>query len=493
MGRMLTPGSLVAGRYRLQGVIGTGGMGSVYQALDERLGRQVALKLLRPDFAAVPKERERFLGEARIAAQVVHPNIVRTYDTGEAPEGPYLVQELLEGVSLAPTLPLAVPKAIGVADGIAGALQSLHEHGYVHCDVKPQNIWLRPTGEPVLLDFGIARAQGSNTTTLVATPSYLAPERANGSAPTAASDLYALGVVLFQMVTGRLPFDGSTMQDILAAHAQAPIPPTGIADAAAPGLDRIITRLLAKDPADRYSSAAALKQDLQALQSGPVATSGVSAAHQLPTVAIPLAGHGAAPPLAAQQNPRGSRHRWMGLIGVPLALLALLLFAKGSGRSAAQKQLPAATNTAAAAMTTRSGLGAAAVSNMTASTGSTTVVAPTASRTFATAPAAAPSAATRIQVPNLTGKTVAQAATILQPLGLRLQVMGKQISPLPIDQILSQMPGPTAQLTPPDVIQVTLSAGPPILNGDANGDQEGNDMAVPPPVLVQGKHKGNGK
>ncbi|MBA3945531.1 MAG: protein kinase [Herpetosiphonaceae bacterium] len=263
---MLQPETLLAGRYRIQDMVGTGGMGTVYAARDERLGRDVAIKLLRPDLAAQPQEHQRFLNEGQIAAQVVHPHIVRTYDAGDAPEGPFLVQELLQGRSLDQALPLPVDQSIDVVANIADALGALHEHGYIHCDVKPQNIWLRPNGEAVLLDFGIARVEGTHTTTLIATPQYLAPERLDGGPPTAASDLYALGAVLYQLLTGRLPFDGPELQAILAAQRSTPVPPLGIAEPKAPPLDRIIARLMAKVPAERYPSAAALQHDLQVVR-----------------------------------------------------------------------------------------------------------------------------------------------------------------------------------------------------------------------------------
>ncbi len=289
---MLQTGTLLAGRYRIQQMVGTGGMGSVYAARDERLGRDVAIKLLRPDLAAQPAERQRFLKEGQIAAQVVHPHIVRTYDAGDAAEGPFLVQELLQGRSLDHALPLPVDPAIDVVSGVAGALSALHDQGYVHCDVKPQNIWLRPNGEAVLLDFGIARAEGTHTTTLIATPQYLAPERLDGHPPTAASDLYALGVVLYQLLTGRLPFDDPEMQAILAAQRNAPVPALGIAEPKAPMLDRIIARLMAKAPADRYPSALALQQELGALRA---TNSRLLEQHEQPTFVV---GHAAGPPVS---------------------------------------------------------------------------------------------------------------------------------------------------------------------------------------------------
>jgi eukaryotic-like serine/threonine-protein kinase len=282
---MLQPGTLMNGRYRITRTIGSGGMGSVHAAQDERLGRQVALKLLRPDLASDQRSRERFLREAQIAAQLVHPNIVRTYDVGDAPEGPFLVQELLDGRTLDTLLPLPPQRAIPIAQSIAEALGYIHSQGYVHCDIKPQNIMLlgAPGAERVvLLDFGIARVEGTVTTTLIATPYYLAPELAMGSAPTAASDWYALGIVLFQMLADHPPFDGPTLHTIIEQHRTAPLPPLTLAAGGTPqqaaALESIIRKLTAKQPAERYASAAALQQDLTNVQSGAI--------HSMPTMLV---------------------------------------------------------------------------------------------------------------------------------------------------------------------------------------------------------------
>ena len=285
---MTQPGTQFGGRYTVTSLIGHGGMGTVYQGRDERLGRDVALKVLREDFAADPGARQRFLREGQIAAQIVHPNVVRTYDAGDDPNGPFLVQELLNGKTLDQVLPLPPEHAAAIVRDIAAALSAIHEHGYVHCDVKPQNILLRPDGTPVLLDFGIARAEGMDATSLIATPHYLAPERATGAAPTAASDIYALGIVFFQTLTGAPPFDGQNIHQIIEHHINTEVPISGIA---AP-FDRVIARMTAKNPADRYPSAAAVQDDLRRLMQAPSASA--------PT--IPIALH-QAPPAPAQRPP----------------------------------------------------------------------------------------------------------------------------------------------------------------------------------------------
>ncbi len=324
---MLQPGTTLGGRYTIQSLVGQGGMGTIYRAHDTRLGRAVAIKLLRADLAADPSARTRFLREGQIVAPIVHPNVVRTYDAGDDPAGPYLVQEFLAGQTLDQLIPLPPARAAGIVRGIAAGLGAIHTRGYVHCDVKPQNILLRDNGTPVLLDFGIARAEGANTTTLIATPHYLAPERAQGAPPTPAADLYALGIVLFQVLTGHPPFDGPSVHTIIQQHIETPIPPLRIDDPAAPVLDRIIARLTAKRPEDRYPSTDAVEQDLATVERGTL--------HAQPTVVVPTARPGgvAPPPVALPQAsrtikppsaaPAWRRQRWMAVLTLPILLLLL--------------------------------------------------------------------------------------------------------------------------------------------------------------------------
>jgi eukaryotic-like serine/threonine-protein kinase len=357
---MLNIGATVANRYVVEAVVGHGGMGAIYRAQDTRLGRVVALKVLRPDLAADGAARSRFLREGQIAAQMVHANVVRTYDAGEDQAGPFLVQELLGGRTLDQLIPLPPREAADILSAIAGALSYIHHRGYIHCDVKPQNILLKDDGTPVLLDFGIARAEGLDATTLIATPHYLAPERARGMPPTVASDLYALGIVLFQAITGRPPFDASTIHAIIQQHNDMPVPSLGIDDPAATTLDRVIARLTAKEPADRYASADVVQQDLAAIAR--------NASHALPTMAVaPVAATAPAPqptvaPVAAIPTPparppseyvklaaaRWSRvpawrkRRWIAYVVGPLLLLALG-FAIARGNRAVALPTPGAT------------------------------------------------------------------------------------------------------------------------------------------------------
>ena len=262
------------GPYRVTRKLGEGGMGVVYAAFDDRLDRAVAVKMIRKSTAS-EHSRERLWREARSAASVNHPNICHLYEIGEAAGELFIAMELLEGESLAARLdrgPLPLSEVTKTALAILAALDALHHRGLVHRDLKPSNVFLTPVGVK-LLDFGLARpteSAGDHTETeltlpgfVVGTPTYIAPEQINGEAPDARSDLFAMGVMLFQMLTGKLPFAGPSVVDVLHAilHDQPPVL-GGSAGIAA--VDRIIHRALAKTPVERYQTAQALADDLRA-------------------------------------------------------------------------------------------------------------------------------------------------------------------------------------------------------------------------------------
>lgn len=417
---MMQPGALVNNRYRIEHVVGTGGMGTVYAAHDLRLGRKVAVKLLREDLTGDSKMRDRFLSEAQIAARVVHPNIVRTYDVGIDGDRLYLVQELLQGQSLEQAIPLAVDRALAIADDIAAGLQLLHAQGYVHCDIKPQNLWLRPNDEAVLLDFGIARLAGTATSTLIATPHYLAPERTEGMPPTPASDLYSLGIVLFQMLSGHVPFEGTDMHAILQAHRATPVPPLRIAEGAAPALDAIIAHLTAKAPEDRYPSAQVLREDLVALRLGRL----VVAVHAARTQVVRASPSSRPAGVAGGGRPRAhwpARLRpYLFAAVASLALLLLFALAQARGDEPAGKAAP-----------TPQGIIAV--------------------ETVSTLP--------RL-VPNVVGQDQAVAAGVLNDQGLQIEVAAVEANAQPAGAILRQEPVANAPVPADARIRVTVSGGP---------------------------------
>jgi serine/threonine protein kinase len=260
---------LLAGRYSLEWVLGRGGMALVYAGRDRRLDRQVAVKVV-PVAATEPVGRDRFVREARSAAGLFHPNAVAVFDAGEADGLLYIVMELVEGRSLANSLadrgPFDSAQATAIAMSVLAALGHAHTAGIVHRDVKPANIMVSHDGNVKLLDFGIARRlddlAGAVTTAgeIVGTPTYLAPEQIEGRPTTAATDLYAVGVVLFEMLAGAAPFNGGTPVATALAHTSAPVPDVRSVRPDVPDtLAAAIRKAMAKDPAERFSNAAAMQ------------------------------------------------------------------------------------------------------------------------------------------------------------------------------------------------------------------------------------------
>lgn len=303
----MNPGTVLSGRYTLTDLIAVGGMGEVWTAQDRVLGRTVAVKVLRPSAHDEPRFAERFRDEARHAAGLSHANIARVYDFGEDGDTAYLVMELVPGTPLSNLLATAGKQSPELTRSVLGqaalALAAAHEAGVIHRDVKPGNIIVTPDGTAKLTDFGIARALDASSHTrtgeVVGTPHYLSPEQALGQPATGSSDLYALGIVGFEMLTGRRPFDaGTPVATALAqVHDDAPPLPPEVPD----DLRAVIDRCLAKDPAQRPRSAAAVAMALgQSVASGayavpalhltdPEGLDPVVPVSGLPTTVVPMA------------------------------------------------------------------------------------------------------------------------------------------------------------------------------------------------------------
>jgi serine/threonine protein kinase len=254
---------VIAGRYVLGSVIGQGAMAEVYEGEDQLLNRPVAVKLMLASLADQPDSRLRFEDEARVAARLTDPNVVAVYDTGEHAGRPFIVMELLPGRTLHDELGegrMSEERAVAVITQVLGALRAAHDAGVIHRDVKPANILLTDSGDAKVADFGIAKGAGSSSLTatglVLGTPSYLAPECVTGSAATIESDLYAVGVILYEALAGRAPFAAATPLAVCHAVCTEEAPPLRDLrpDVSAP-LAAVVTRAMIKDPRNRYHSA----------------------------------------------------------------------------------------------------------------------------------------------------------------------------------------------------------------------------------------------
>jgi eukaryotic-like serine/threonine-protein kinase len=277
-GDMLRPGSTLAGRYEVKEVLGAGGMGVVYRAFDRELQEAVAIKTLRPEaLASGPVALDRFKQEIKLARRIAHRNVVRTYDLGEVNGMYYLTMEYVEGTSLKQLIAsrgrLPVPVTLTVGKQLCRALEVAHAEGVIHRDIKPQNMVVEPNGFLKVMDFGIARLanppQGKGLTeagTSIGTPDYMSPEQLSGAELDARADLYAAGVVLFECVTGRLPFEAETTWALVAKHIEEPAPdPRTLNAEVPPALAAIILRAMAKSIVDRYQSASEMHDALVAV------------------------------------------------------------------------------------------------------------------------------------------------------------------------------------------------------------------------------------
>ena len=352
---MSDEGRVLAGRYRVGALIGRGGMSDVHVGSDTRLGRQVAIKLLKPQLATDPAFRMRFRQEAQSAARMAHPTIVRVFDAGEETvvdsgghevQLPFIVMEFVEGRLLKDIIhdgPLEPAAAVRVIDGVLTALEYSHRAGVVHRDIKPGNIMITTTGQVKVMDFGIARAVSDSATTvaqttaILGTASYFSPEQAKGETVDARTDLYSTGVVLFEMLTGRPPFRGDTPVAVAYQHvSERPVKPSVINPKVSPALDAVVLHALTKNREDRYQTAAEFRADVD------VAASGRVPVHRQPDEATMLFGAPtgslssselALRQLTEDETMTRTQRRppaiwiWSGIIGVIVIVIAVMYWA----------------------------------------------------------------------------------------------------------------------------------------------------------------------
>jgi serine/threonine protein kinase len=457
-------GQVLSGRYRLVSLQGQGGMALVYRAYDLTLERTVAIKVLRPEYDA----GDAFRHEARAIARLPHPNIVTVFDVGQHEGANYIVMEFVEGQDLKEWInteaPFRTGRALDIIIQVCEAVGFAHEQGILHCDLKPQNVLILPDGQVKVADFGIARVL---STTSVAprekawgTPQYASPELIAGKTLTPASDVYAIGVLLYEMLAGRPPFEGQNAVDIARQHVQSAPPPIQHVNPRVPGsLEQILDRALAKDPARRYPTVKQLGKLLaayrrrgetvtQPLEPVAVAESpthiGASAevtslSPRAPTVGSTLPPTSKAPTRPAFQPKPKARFDWALLLLGALALVAVLGLVPLWGTvitRALERQSPAPTAT---------------VSYQPETT-------PTPESAV---PSASPSVPADTAIPDLVGQSVEQARQVAQNARLSL-VVGEERHDLQIPalHVISQVPPAGDQVPQGTEIAVVVSLGP---------------------------------
>jgi serine/threonine-protein kinase len=322
-------GELIAGRYELELIVGSGGMATVYRAQDRLLERPVALKILHEQFSQDPDALERFGREARAVAQLAHPNIVTVIDRGEDAGRPYIVFEYISGENLKQLVaregPLPIATVIDLGIQVARALEAAHDRGVVHRDIKPQNVLLAEEGRAKVTDFGIARARNTEgmtlTGTIMGTSDYIPPEQARGETAGEAGDVYSLGVVLFELLTGRLPYEGDNAVAVAMRHVNDPVPDVReLRPDVPPRLEALVRRSLAKEPRDRFPTMSDVVAELEACARGETPPPSDGA----PTMIVP-------PPPARQRVRRRRGRRFVrGLLVVLVVLLLVVGAALGA-------------------------------------------------------------------------------------------------------------------------------------------------------------------
>ena len=311
---------MLGGRYELGDPLGRGGMAEVRRARDTRLGRQVAVKLLRIDLAGDPTFQARFRREAQASAGLNHPNIVSVYDTGEEKDPasgvsvPYIVMELVEGHTLRELLreerKIMPDRALELTAGVLDALAYSHRAGIIHRDIKPANVMLTNTGRVKVMDFGIARAVADTSATMtqtaavIGTAQYLSPEQARGETVDARSDIYSAGCLLYELLVGQPPFRGDSPVSVAYQHVrETPVAPSQLDEIVSADMDAIVLKALAKEASQRYQTASEMRDDIDRLLAGQTVRA-------IAPVPVPVGATDATRVMGADPTPTARRPPW---------------------------------------------------------------------------------------------------------------------------------------------------------------------------------------
>lgn len=350
-----TGSRVIAGRYHLLERLGDGSTATTYLAEDDVLGRRVAVKLFRSEYLVDSRDRARFEREARAAAAVSHPNVVQVFDVGQEGDTRYLVMEWVDGTDLKRLIreqaPLPADDAVRIALDLLRGLAAIHRAGIIHRDVKPQNVLIDRAGRAKLADFGIARTVRdtglTETGSVIGTAAYMAPEQATGRPVSPATDLYAAGVILYEVLTGRLPFSGENPLEVLYQHVHtSPVPPRRHNPAISPALEAVVLRALAKSPEERFRSAEAMAAALEAAVASPQKVPLGSA------LVSPLSRRGQGRALVQPSQRAAGRSGWQpvlmagGVTVLALILVLALTLASSGGRNPGATPTPGPVPTA---------------------------------------------------------------------------------------------------------------------------------------------------
>jgi len=517
---------MLGDRYEIGEVIGRGGMAEVHESRDIRLGRRVAIKILRPDLARDPDFQVRFRREAQSAAALNHPNIVAVYDTGEdrldVEEGgtqivvPYIVMEFVDGMTLRQLLAsgrrLLPERALEIASGVLSGLDYAHRHGIVHRDIKPGNVMLTRSGDVKVMDFGIARAINELNTSITATSAvmgtaqYLSPEQARGEIVDARSDLYSTGVLLYELLTGRPPFTGESAVSVAYQHvSEMPTPPSQIDDGVSPEIDLIVLAALAKRTDERYQTASEFRSDVERMiQGGPMTTAvPIVMANDYTQMLSPVEASGtAAFARALQPKRRGRGVGFWSIAGaIVLGIIAAVLFAGqfilgGASARVAVPNLEGLTIESAQQLLVANNLilGGQTAEVSDRPEGRVIAQQPASGETIEEGQAVNVSVSSgkeKATVPQLVGlSSVDDARTSLTDANLQIGPITEQDSQQPAGYVLSQSPTESTQVDAGSTVAITVASGsrtvPTVIgNSEAQGRSDIVQAGFDPQVIYQ--------